>query len=74
MNWLESVASSPSFLPYLWLLVSLVLPWSIVAFVLDCRRHRRWLAMVEEGTDLDGWPESQPRAAEASGSATADHR
>jgi hypothetical protein len=54
MNWLESMASSPSFLPYLWLLVSPILLWSVVAFVVDCRRHRRWLAMVEDGAHPDG--------------------
>jgi hypothetical protein len=37
--------SSPVFL---WVLVALALGWSVVAFMMDRREHREWIASMEQ--------------------------
>ena len=48
MDWLESIISQAGFSVILWLLLFLGLGGSVVAFVLDCRKHRRWMASMEK--------------------------
>lgn len=56
----------------LWVLVALALGWSVVAFVMDRREHRAWIALMEEervpSPDANGRRPSVVSASQESGS------
>ena len=60
MNWLESVIGNPGSGPFLWGLVVLAVAWSLVACVLDCREHQKWMTLMERETPSGSQSEEQP--------------